>query len=113
MSWKLTKIDKLSWIGKPLSTGQLDAALGQHLPTSVFGGVLASNQLPDVRPQQYPTAYVVNTDDDRKPGKHWTVFVCERPGLLSFFDSYGCPPEVYGVHFQRFVKDQRVVHQPR
>ena len=113
MSWKLTKIAKSSWIGEPLSTVQLENALSQHLPKCVFGGVLASNQLADVKPSHYPKAYVVNTDDETKPGRHWTVFVCEEPGQVSFFDSYGCPPEVYGSDFRRFVRHQNVNHQPR
>ena len=92
-------------IGEPLSNRQLTRALKHHLPPYVFGGVWARNHLDSLRPSTYPVAYVVNTDDEHRPGQHWTVFVCERPGHLTFFDSYGCSPDVYGKAFRRFVRD--------
>ncbi|ESP04468.1 hypothetical protein LOTGIDRAFT_170713 [Lottia gigantea] len=104
MSWKSTSTAKYWWIGKPLYTAQLEEGLGCHIPEQ-FEGVLARNQLQTLKPTHYPMAYVVNTDDEDQPGKHWTVFVCEE-NHCDFFDSYGCPPELYGKDFADFAQRQ-------
>ena len=112
MSWKLIETVKSSWIGRPLSTLDLERAI--HLPH--FGGVWSRNHLFELQPSTYPQAYVINTDDDDGPGKHWTVFWCERPGEMYFFDSYGCPPAVYGRAFADFSTRHgyaRIQHQPK
>ncbi|KAK6184395.1 hypothetical protein SNE40_006876 [Patella caerulea] len=113
MSWKSTPTDKSSQIGEALSNRQLTRALEKHLPANVFGGVWARNHLDILRPTSYPKAYVINTDDEDQPGRHWTVFVCEGPDHITFFDFYGCPPDVYGEAFRRFVQDLQLHYQPR
>ncbi|ESO87930.1 hypothetical protein LOTGIDRAFT_175928 [Lottia gigantea] len=104
MSWKSTSTAKFWWIGKPLYTSQLEEGLACHIPEQ-FAGVLARNQLQTLQPTRYPSAYVVNTDDAGQPGKHWTVFVCEKDHC-DFFDSFGCSPEVYGQDFADFARRQ-------
>ena len=103
--------DRFWSIGKPLYTSQIQQALRTHC-REIFGVVLAKNQLRGLRPPRYPAIYVVNTDNEDQPGTHWTVFVCEEKSCY-FFDSYGCPPEVYGKEFADFVRQQNVNHQPR
>lgn len=45
--------------------------------------------LPNVK---RPGAYVVNTDEHDKPGKHWVaIYVTRR--RTEYFDSYGLPPQ--------------------
>ena len=104
--------DRFSWIGEPLYASQLEDALNKHIP-KVFGGVWAKDQLPTLEPTHYPVVYVVNTDNHNRPGKHWTVFVCQK-NQCDFFDSYGCPPDIYGKEFADFSQRYGTFkHQPR
>ena len=40
--------------------------------SSIFGGVLASNDLPNTIKHK-PVFYIVNTDPSNMPGQHWIV----------------------------------------
>lgn len=91
-----------SWIGKALFANQLEALASTHLKQ--WGGVLASNQLERVKPATYPTAYIVNTDPEDRPGQHWTVWIAESPQHWTYFDSYGLSPF---TTFPRFAENVR------
>ena len=54
-----------------------------YVTKDIFQGVYAIDQLPSWQ----PGAYVVNTDEQDKPGEHW-VAVYQK----EYFDSYGLPP---------------------
>jgi hypothetical protein len=45
----------------------------------------------------YPSAFVVNTDHSKGPGEHWLAVYFDAGGTAEFFDSYGNPPEMYGM----------------
>ncbi|GFV28011.1 hypothetical protein TNCV_1940101 [Trichonephila clavipes] len=41
---------------------------------------------------------VANTDTRDQEGSHWLAMYIKDKDTLEFFDSYGLPPEMYGVH---------------
>ena len=56
----------------------------------VFRGVFPRDKLP-----QYvngPSAYIINTDHSRGPGKHWVCVWFDGQGGAEYFDSFGFPP---------------------
>ena len=54
-------------------------------------GVYSADTIPAIT--QYPTGYIVNTDDSDLPGQHWVSFYFEHPKKMAeYFDSYGLPP---------------------
>ena len=65
-------------------------------------GVYARNNLPKdgIR---YPSTYIVNSDKDDRPGEHWLAIVLESKSHGIFFDSFGRPPEIYGVELKDFL----------
>ena len=67
-----------------MNTKQISAILKcDSMTKDSFRGVYAIDQLPSWE----PGAYVVNTDEQDKPGEHW-VAVFDK----EYFDSYGLPP---------------------
>lgn len=42
--------------------------------------------------------YIVNTDVQSGQGEHWCVVARIGGGGIEFWDPYGSPPEVYGLH---------------
>src|SRR5438093_6001328 len=61
---------------------------------SYFEGVFASDNLP-ARLELYPTAVVVNTDPEHKPGTHWIAYYFDKNAHLDYFDSYGFDPTTF------------------
>ena len=59
----------------------------------VFKGVYSSNNLPKLSNVAYPVAYIVNTDENFKPGEHWVAFYFKSSKAIpEYFDSFGLPP---------------------
>ena len=51
---------------------------------NVFGGVYASDKLPE-KVDRYPKAFVANVDTSDKPGSHWISFWFESPEQSEFW----------------------------
>lgn len=63
-------------------------------------GVISADEIPK-RISSYPTAFIINTDRKRDPGRHWLAFyVTSQRG--EFFDSYGQRPSFYSGGFNDF-----------
>jgi hypothetical protein len=81
-----------------MNTSELECILSRAIRRCQFLGVHAADRAPlhlPVAASEYPCAYVVNTDPEHAPGKHWVAFYATSPGQLEFFDSYGRPPLAY------------------
>ena len=57
----------------------------------VFKGVFPRNKLSDPG-SRGPSAYVINTDPDHRPGEHWVGVWFNGKGGAEYFDSLGLPP---------------------
>ena len=80
-----------------------------------FHGVMACNRLERFRGIA-KASFILNTDPDNKPGKHW-VAIYINEGKLSFFDSFGRTIQQFGDPFksiiQNFAKDYEVTIDSR
>lgn len=61
--------------------------------SGVFRGVFPIDKTP--APNNYPCAYVFNTDASDQPGEHWIAIYLTDAGKGEYFDSYGIPPLQY------------------
>ncbi|GFY52008.1 uncharacterized protein TNIN_365711 [Trichonephila inaurata madagascariensis] len=68
----------------------------------IFRGVYAANCIPDIRKYKR-AAIVVNTDVSTGPGVHWLALFYEN-GKLEFFDSFGRPPQYFGLHIIKYLQ---------
>ena len=75
----------------------LRRVLGRH-----FGDVCPADLLPIVIKHK-PKAYIVNTDESHKPGKHWVAFYFPKRGFPEFFDPEGRKPEFYHRRFKNVL----------
>ncbi|GFV05732.1 uncharacterized protein TNCV_2450601 [Trichonephila clavipes] len=66
-----------------------------------FIGVFPSDEIP--LPKERATL-VVNTDTRDQEGSHWLAMYIKDKDTLEFFDSYGLPPEMYGVHIFKYAE---------
>ena len=71
------------------------AALRDPVLAPQMQGVFPSDKLPVIK--TYPAGLISNTDPHDLPGTHWVAMYFPSPGISEFFDSYGFPPEVYGM----------------
>ena len=55
-----------------------------------FGGVFSKDDLPKNLKHKY--FYIVNLDDKKNSGTHWTVFYYNNPLTSLYFDSFGFVP---------------------
>ncbi|GFQ89000.1 uncharacterized protein TNCT_458131 [Trichonephila clavata] len=55
-----------------------------------FGGVFASDQLPNNR--GYYRSFIVNTDSSLEKGTHWQAMFFDEADKCTFFCSYGTDP---------------------
>ena len=80
-----------------MNTLQLKRAL-EHNPSTkkIFGGVFAADELPKTF-DTFPYGFVANTDPSTEPGTRWVAFYFPSRDKGEFFDSYGYPPEHYGL----------------
>ena len=69
---------------------------------TVFGGVYASDKLPE-KVDRYPKAFVANVDTSDKPGSHWITFWFESPEQSEFWDPLGQKPNTYTSSFVSFL----------
>ena len=67
------------------------AALRDPVLAPFMQGVFPSDKLPVIK------AYTANTDPHDQPGTHWVAMYFASPEESEFFDSYGFPPEMYGM----------------
>lgn len=58
-----------------------------------------------------PAFYLLNTDKESGDGKHWCVAYIEDRKKMEFFDSFGFPPELYGL--ERLFPAGEIVYNPR
>jgi hypothetical protein len=79
-------------MGERLSEGQIFRFLRNH-PKSrqIFLECVPSDAI--LTPRHYPYALVVNTDDSKGDGIHWTAFFVTSPRNVEYFDSLGREPE--------------------
>jgi len=62
---------------------------------------------PDVK---YPAAFIVNSDVSEKPGTHWFAIYYRTSNIYYFMDSYGNPPDVFGLpNFKPVAWNQRTL----
>ena len=71
------------------------AALRDPVLAPQMQGVFHSDKLPVIK--TYPAGLISNTDPHDLPGTHWVAMYFNSPGVSEFFESYGLPPEVYGM----------------
>lgn len=58
-----------------------------------FGGVYPKNRLPFILVPK-PSGFIINLDENYKPGSHWVAVYFPRNGMAFYFDSFGnYPPE--------------------
>ena len=85
-----------------------------HL-TPEFYGVMGCNRLEQFRGVE-KASFILNTDPDDKPGKHW-VGVYIEDGTLFFFDSFGRGIQHFADPFrtilQNFAKGYNVITDSR
>ena len=72
--------------------------------SKIFRGIYSSNNLP--KHIEYPSAYIVNTDESYNPGEHWVAFYFKsEKSLPEYFDSYGLPP--MKLSFYKFLSKDK------
>ncbi|KAI8499056.1 hypothetical protein Bbelb_235090 [Branchiostoma belcheri] len=87
-----------------MDTKQIYSVLESDENTApIARGVFAADQLPTNVPD-YPSAYVVNTDDSGKPGQHWLALYFDDTMRGEFFDSYGRAPKDYPRSIELFLR---------
>ena len=78
-----------------LSNTQLDYLARTHCKLGpIYGGALPCDRLPKTRPDEGAYAYIVNTDPDGKPGRHWLALWTEAEDC-ELFDSFALPLQTY------------------
>lgn len=86
-----------------MNTNQIKNVIQQDLTTrKKFAGVFAENRLPQ-QIDFYPCGFIVNSDPDSKPGRHWLALYFTSPEQGEFFDSFGRKPEFYSKKFVTFL----------
>ena len=78
-----------------LNNAQLDA-LAEHHPSlkPYFHKTLPCDGLPDRPDKKGPVGYIVNTDPQGMPGRHW-VALWTHDHVCEIMDSYGLPLDTY------------------
>ncbi|GFU90556.1 uncharacterized protein TNCV_2574891 [Trichonephila clavipes] len=66
-----------------------------------FIGVFPSDEIPLPKER---AILVANTDTRDQEGSHWLAMYIKDKNTLEFFDSYGFPPEMYGVHISKYAE---------
>ena len=78
-----------------LNNVQLDYLANKH-PTlkNCYGGALPCDKLPRWQTRQGKKGFIVNTDPDGEPGKHWIALWTDGE-YCELFDSYAIPLKSY------------------
>ena len=71
------------------------AALQDPILAPVMQGVVPRDKLPIVN--KYPLGLIADTDPHNQPGTHWVAMYFISRWESEFFDSYGFPPDTYGM----------------
>ena len=83
----------------------------RDLPTSLFKGTFALNQIPsNLTP---PFALVFNSETLSSPGRHWLALFCPAKGILEVFDTSGNRPMLEAeslLNLKNFVSTQHGCH---
>src|SRR3954471_12509830 len=70
---------------------EIDFILKNHFRTKrIFTKTVPCNSI--VTSKKYPYAIIMNTDDSKKPGVHWTAIFVNSKFSAEYFDSYGQIP---------------------
>ena len=89
------------------TTDQLKRWCVKNRPVgSTFLGVYAADRLPDsgIISTAVPCSFIVNYDPHDLPGSHWCAVIATPTGV-SWFDSYGLPPDASDLilgHYTNF-----------
>lgn len=79
-----------------LNNIQLDyLAKGDPTLRPYFYGTVACDRLPRRPFKKEPRGYIVNTDPEHRPGKHWIALWNECGNVCEVMDSYGLPLDTY------------------
>jgi hypothetical protein len=87
-------------MSKGLHAGEINCLTSRLLQvneTVNWLGVFARDELPDLNLRRRPFALILNTDPRNKPGQHWLAIFAPKAGRVELFDSYGLPPNFYGL----------------
>lgn len=57
----------------------------------------------------YPALFILNTDKEKGPGKHWCILLVCSPKYAEFFDSFGFSPQYYGFH-KELLRHMKTIH---
>lgn len=77
------------------TSAEINTALKQHPVTArIFQGCFPADMIPTTL-EDFPCAFVVNTDVSTMPGRHWVAFYAKDDSSLEMFDSFGHPPSKY------------------
>ena len=68
---------------------------------TIYRGIYASDELPDITHSSLPMVIVANTDPADRPGRHWICMYFDEEDHGEFFDSFGMPPQ---RTFERFME---------
>ena len=59
---------------------------------SCYKGTFSKNLLPQKIINERPIAFIINTDNNDKPGEHWVSIFISRSNTCQYFDSFGRYP---------------------
>jgi hypothetical protein len=91
---------------KELNTLQLYQILKNDSCTKeIFLGVFSRDKLP-TKIKLFPCCFVLNTQSSYQTGEHWLAMFYDKSGFCHFFDSFGRPPEYFGL--EKYIKDTSV-----
>ena len=68
----------------------------------IFRGIYSSNNLP-IYVDQYPSAYICNTEPVGTRGSHWVAFWFQNVNECEFYDSFGKRPRDYSPNMRDFI----------
>lgn len=87
-----------------MNTHQIQCAIDceQEMSKQIIG-VFAADQIPFHR--STPFGFIVNTDPQSLPGKHWIACYVDSNNVLEIFDSYGNSSNIRSLFINRYMKD--------
>ena len=73
-----------------MNTNQIDRVLRKNC--SIYRGVFAADELPEITFDSRPIVIVANTDPKHMPGTHWVCIYFDASNNGEYFDSFGLRP---------------------
>lgn len=94
-----------------MNSEEIDLLLKKNLSDDkeYFGGVFASDTLPNPKKITKLSAFVVNIDPSTKAGSHWVGIIINPLQENIYFDSYGYKPFVKSI--QDFLGDRYIFNE--